>query len=119
MYAFTFPDRKFQHTIFQLNPFTRETRKIQDERLNFRGTKTVLVKLELFAFKAGSPITTFKYAEFASTSFLKKNDLATLPCNFYLGLFSVCKVANNSIVLTGGEDVRGDNKFAKTFLMDV
>ena len=45
-------------------------KKIRDDILNFVGTKTVLVKKELYAFKWGNPVSAYKIADFTSLEHL-------------------------------------------------
>ena len=78
----------------------------------------MVVKKELYAFKFGSPVSVYKYTDFISTDHLVKTTLSTLPHNEYLRYFSVCYwAAEGSIVLTGGENEKGDVHSAKTYLM--
>ena len=79
-------------------------------------TKTVVVMKELYAFKAGSPVSAYKITHVNSTDHLVKTTLSTLPCNDLLNNFAVSYVADN-IVLTGGSSA--GTYSAQTYLMDI
>lgn len=100
------------------NDFTEETRQIEDERLDFNETRPVLVKQQLYVFKRGCPVSAYKYVNLYETDQLIKTTLASLPHKDLLQYFSVTKIADKSILLTGGAN---DNNVlsSKTFLMDV
>ena len=52
MFVFTFPvSLKLSKCIMLVKGMSGEPQKFQDNRLDFKDTKTVLVKKELFAFK--------------------------------------------------------------------
>lgn len=95
-----------------------EGKLFKDKRLNCRNTRSVLVQKDLFTFEYGSPVAAYKYSNFTYALQLSKTTLATLFRNEYLRWFSVANMANNLIVLTGGDQL--DNiKSAKTFMMEV
>ena len=88
-------------SIMLLDEVTGEARKFDDDRLNFRRTKTVVVNKELYAFVEGR-VSSYKIAHYTSSTFkLVKTSLSLLPCNDVLRKFSVCYAAGN-IILSGG-----------------
>ena len=118
MIAFTIPwGIKFNKSIILLDGVTGEAKKFEDDRFNFKGTMTVVVLNELYAFKNGNPVSAYKIADFTSTDHLVI-PLSTLPLNENLQLFAVSYwAAAGSIVMTGGLcDIKTN---AKTFLLDV
>ena len=100
-----------------LDGVTGEVRIIEDDRFDFTGTRTVVVLNELYAFKAGIPMSVYKIADFTTSENLVKTTLPTLPRNEELTHFAVSYwEAAGSIVLTGGND-RGTT--AQTSLLAV
>ena len=81
MFAFTFPDfyGKFTNSVLLLNELSGEAQQIEDMRLDFKDTKTVLVRKNLYAFKEGFPVYSSKYADFTCIQQLKRTALSTLP----------------------------------------
>ena len=62
------------------------------------------MRKELFTFKYGSPVTTFKYSGFTNADLLTKTKLAAeLSVKEYLSYFSVANMDNKSVILTGGD----------------
>ena len=116
MIAFTFFAGKLAKSIMLLDGVSGEARTFEDDRLNFSGTYTVVVNKELYAFKEGDPVSSYKIVHYTSTDQLVKTTLSTLPCNDDLKMFSVCYVAGN-IILSGGFGICGIT--AQTYLMDV
>ena len=84
MIAFTFPLGKLVKSIMLLDGVTGEVRMIEDDRFDFTLTRTVVVLNELYAFKAGSPVSAYKIADFTSSENLVKTTLPTLPRHEYL-----------------------------------
>ena len=79
-YVLTFPmEAKFARTAFLFDQSTGEVRRFEDEIFDFRATRSVQVKKELFVFKEGSPVTAYKYGNFLDAEQLVKTNLATLP----------------------------------------
>ena len=72
-----------------LDEATGEAQKLEHKRLDVKDTRIVLVKRKLYAFKFGSPVSAFKYADFTNTEQLIKTALSTLPRNEHLQRFSV------------------------------
>ena len=48
----------------QVKEMGGEASKFEDDRLDFTFTKTVIVKLDLYGFRDGSPVKAFKIAYF-------------------------------------------------------
>ena len=80
MIAFTFPEGKLVNSIMLLDCVTGEAVKIENDRFDFRNTKTVVVKKDLYAFKTGSPVSAYKIADFFTKDHLVTT-LSTLPRN--------------------------------------
>ena len=117
MIAFTFQERRFKKSIFLLNSVTGEAKKFRDDRFDFKATRTVVVKNELYAFKEGCPVSVYKIANFTSNDHLV-TDLSTLPFDEYLRNFSFSYwAAAGSIVLTAG--LANREVTAQTFLLAV
>ena len=88
MLAFTFSSgKKLTGCIMHVKERGGEPQLLEDDRLDFKDTKTVLVKNELYVFKEGCPVSAYKIAYFTSTDHLVKITLSTLPRNEYLNLF--------------------------------
>ena len=120
MFAFTFAiGSKLTKSIMLLDEMMGgEPQKYQDDRLDFKETKTVVVKKDLYAFKYGSPVTAYKIAFFTRTEHLARTTLSDLPRNERLFYFAVTHVSGN-IVLTGGWDNGDDGYSTQTYLMDL
>ena len=89
-FTFTCPgSAKFSSTVMWLDEATGEPQKLEDKRLDIKETRIVLVKRKLYAFKFGSPVSAFKYADFTNAEQLVKTALSTLPRNEHLSSFSV------------------------------
>ena len=114
---FTFELGNKVNIVMWLDEASGEAKQLVDQRLDFKDTRTVLVKKALYAFKDGSPVSVYKYTDFTSIENLVKTTLSTLPRNEFLKWFTVTQM-KGSIVLTGGEDNEGVYS-AKTFLMDL
>ena len=69
--------------------------------MDFKQARTVLVGRDLYAFKFGSPVSAFKYADFIRIERLVKTTLSTLHRSSHLGYFSVSYM-KGTFVLTGG-----------------
>ena len=78
MIAFT-DEGKFAKSIMLLDGVSGEGRMIEDDRFDFTDTRTVVVGTKLYAFKAGSPVSAYKIADFTSSENLVKTTLPTLP----------------------------------------
>ena len=121
MIAFTFRiSNKFKNSIMLLDGVTGEAVKLEDNRLDFTKTETVVVLNELYVFNYGFSVSAYKIADFTSTDRLVI-DLSTLPRSEELDGFAVSFwAAAGSIILTGGYCGRSDEKFsAQTFLLAV
>ena len=102
----------------RLDEVAGEGRQVEDLRLDFFATRSVLVKNELHVLKFGGPVSAYKYTNFNNAKLLKKTTLATLPYNEHLKHFSIANLANTFIVLTGGLR-KGWIASAKTFMLIV
>ena len=89
----------------------------EDDCLDFTNRKTVLVNKDLYTFKEGKPVSTYKIANFTSSAHLVKTTLAILPGVKCLVSFSVSLIMGK-IILTGGIDSRCV-KSAHTYVMDL
>ena len=113
-FTFTFPTGKFRSIVMRLDEVAGEGEKFEDPRLDFKGTRSVMVNKDLLVFRKGAPVSAYKLTDFNDAELLQKTPLATLPHNDYLEDFSIANMANNLIVLAGGCDKAGDPS-AKTF----
>ena len=99
---------------------TGEAKRFQHDRLDFNGTRTVVVGTKLYAFKNDDPVSAYKIADFTSSENLVMTTLPTLPRNEELTHFAVSYwAAAGSIVLTGGLDNVAHEPTAQTFLLTV
>lgn len=102
-----------------------EVQNLEEDCFDFSEVITVFVNKDLYAFAVNNPVHTFKITNFATDDRLNTT-LSTLP-RYYKELFffgfAVCYwEASDSIVLTGGSDVKenGDKvDSAETNKMDV
>ena len=113
-YSFTYPSSaKFKSIVMRFDEVAGEGAQVKDQRLDFKGTRSVMVKKDLYVFQEGAPVSVKKYTDFNDAELLQKTPLATLPRNDHLQDFAVTNVANTLIVLSGGSS--GGVKSAKTF----
>ena len=116
MIAFTYPRKKLVKSIIMLNGITGEAQMFEDESFNFKNTKTVVVKKDLYAVKEGSSMSVYKITKFTSSDNLVRTTLTTLPREKKLSCFAVTYLAGN-IVVTGGKS--GRVRSTQTYLMAV
>ena len=84
MIAFTFPiGRALTKCIFVLNK-KGEAQNFKVNCVDFKDTRTVLVGKELYIFKFGSPVSSYKIADFNNAEHLSITALSTLPRNEHL-----------------------------------
>ena len=57
-FSFTYPvGRKFAHIVMRLDEVTGEGMQVEDQRLDFEDTMSVMVNKDLYVFKAGTPVS--------------------------------------------------------------
>ena len=93
-------------SIMLLDRVSGEVRMIEDDRFDFRSTRTVVVRTKLYAFKYGIPVSAYKIADLTSSENLVMTTLPTLPNGKWNNFAVSYWEAAGSIVLTGGSRSR-------------